>query len=562
LLPFVLALLLPAGVFGSQGDRSPEYQKCVEACKLDSCYVDPKWDDGTAHYTKLPFVLRITGWNCLDDCRYHCTHRVTNEAHDRVTRIREGSKQIVESEAVKEGWSKAEQRRKVDELVNLRLAALRPVEKKMVQYHGKWVFIRFLGAQEPMSVLFSLLNFHVHFKALSPLRKQVSDVFPLKLIYILHALLSCNAWLWSAIFHTRDKNLTERMDYFSAGSVVLGGWFIAVCRLFRFGPDSRAFDLLAKGCGAAFAMHVIYLSLGRFDYGYNMKVNILFGMSHSLLWLLYSVQPQIFSKFSSRLERYNPNRLRNSPASPTIASSTLLHSNGGSPPVPVSTPLSLPPSSSRKQKRQLQKIILLLILATCLEIFDFPPFWRAVDAHSLWHLATIPLAKMWYTWLIEDARECTGTGFWIGEGLRFQKSETVENVSKVASDVLGGQVIHAYEKTMQVSKAAKEWVETAAGKSSNAIKDATGTSSGIEFKTLTNKLNEIARNSFGNSISNTSATSSSTVTSMAGGNTTHIRTSSMSGTNNNEGLGVPDFGSLGRERDREKLEELSGRTHV
>ena len=507
---------------------------------MDSCYVDPLWDDGTAHATKLPFVLRLTGWTCLDDCKYHCTHRVTNEAHDRVTKIREEAKDVVEAEAEQQGWSRAEQRGKVDQLVKIRLAGLRPVQKQMVQFHGKWVFIRFLGAQEPMSVLFSLLNLQVHFKALSLLRKQVSDVYPLKLVYILHALLSCNAWFWSAIFHSRDKNLTERMDYFSAGSVVLGGWFFTVCRLLRLNPDSRAFALLAKGCGVAFGLHIVYLSLGRFDYGYNMKINIFFGLFHSALWLLYSIRPQLFSRLSGKSDRYNPSRLRSSPASPTLAGATLLHSNGGSPPVPVSTPLSLPPSSSRKSRRQVQKIILLLLLASCLEVFDFPPFWRALDAHSLWHAATIPLARMWYSWLIEDARECVTTGHWVGEGIRFEKS--------------GSQVIQAYAKTVQVSKAAKDWVEFAAGKSHNAIKDATGSSSGIEFNTLTNKLNEIARSSFGTSSSSTKPAPSSMTSSNATA-TAHIRSlSNVSATS----AGVP----TASEREREKHEEMGSRGHV
>ena len=38
-----------------------------------------------------------------------------------------------------------------------------------------------------------------------------------------------------------------------------------------------------------------------------------------------------------------------------------------------------------------------------LELFDFPPWWRVVDAHSLWHLATAPLAVLWYDFLINDA---------------------------------------------------------------------------------------------------------------------------------------------------------------
>lgn len=43
--------------------------------------------------------------------------------------------------------------------------------------------------------------------------------------------------------------------------------------------------------------------------------------------------------------------------------------------------------------------------ASALEIFDFSPWWRVIDAHSLWHLATVPLIFWWYRFLIEDARD-------------------------------------------------------------------------------------------------------------------------------------------------------------
>jgi hypothetical protein len=37
-----------------------------------------------------------------------------------------------------------------------------------------------------------------------------------------------------------------------------------------------------------------------------------------------------------------------------------------------------------------------------LELFDFPPLGRVIDAHSLWHAATILLANGWYKFLIRD----------------------------------------------------------------------------------------------------------------------------------------------------------------
>lgn len=40
--------------------------------------------------------------------------------------------------------------------------------------------------------------------------------------------------------------------------------------------------------------------------------------------------------------------------------------------------------------------------AMSLELFDFPPFLRILDAHSLWHLATMLIARGWYGFLIRD----------------------------------------------------------------------------------------------------------------------------------------------------------------
>lgn len=38
-----------------------------------------------------------------------------------------------------------------------------------------------------------------------------------------------------------------------------------------------------------------------------------------------------------------------------------------------------------------------------LELFDFAPLFRLLDAHALWHLATIPLAAAWWRFLCSDA---------------------------------------------------------------------------------------------------------------------------------------------------------------
>ncbi|KAN0063925.1 hypothetical protein ACQY0O_003531 [Thecaphora frezii] len=410
----LLALLCfaPAATLASQGDRSPEYQRCVASLTADLCRDNV--DDGTLYAHRLPFILRLTLWTCEDNCKYHCTHMLTNDAHDRVRHAHKEAQLEVDELVRAQSITAASAASKVDELVHQRLAQLRPVQKQMVQFHGKWVFFRFLGAQEPLSVLFSLLNLRVQLKALLMFRKQLPDAFPLKLIYILHTLVSINAWLWSAVFHTRDKHFTEKMDYFSAGAVILSGFFFSACRLFRLAPGTLGFKVLLRACAVAFLLHVVYLSIGRFDYAYNMAANVCVGLAHNALWLIYSLRPSTFPS-NVLADRSAASRAALRASKPP---STLATPNGGStPPVPVLTSFG-PPSSSLRARRRLQLLLGLMTAAALLEVLDFPPILRLLDAHALWHLATVPISEMWYRWLSEDARECVSTGWWLGDMLR------------------------------------------------------------------------------------------------------------------------------------------------
>jgi len=50
-------------------------------------------------------------------------------------------------------------------------------------------------------------------------------------------------------------------------------------------------------------------------------------------------------------------------------------------------------------------LVAVTMLATGLELFDFPPWLRVIDAHALWHLATAPIAIYWYRFLLDDASD-------------------------------------------------------------------------------------------------------------------------------------------------------------
>jgi len=127
------------------------------------------------------------------------------------------------------------------------VAAGRPI----MQYHGKWPFVRWLGMQEPASVLFSLLNLLMYivcgwryFKHVADNRDHMNTVTlgciasscrltctTLQMVGI-YTVVGANAWFWSAVFHTRDLLVTERLDYFSATLLTVAGTYIAAVRVF------------------------------------------------------------------------------------------------------------------------------------------------------------------------------------------------------------------------------------------------------------------------------------------------------------------------------------------
>lgn len=438
LLLTLFSFILAPVALASEGDRSLEYRMCVNSSVADLC--KDNVDDGVVEAHRLPFILRLTGWSCVDDCKYHCTHRITNDAVERVHKITEEATAQVDALAAAQSLSPAARVEKISGLVANKLAQLRPIQKQMVQYHGKWVFIRFLGAQEPLSVLFSLLNLRVHYKALFMMRKQLPDAFPLKLVYIVHTLISINAWFWSAIFHTRDKPFTEKLDYFSAGSVIVSAFFFSACRLFRIAPGSEQFLLLRKICMGALGLHILYLSIGRFDYAYNMTANVVVGLIHTLLWLTYSLRPTTFPS-NPLVDRTAYSRAAMRAAKPNLSAlstPTPLTNGTATPPVPVSTNIG-PPSSHTKPRRRLQLILALMSASVLLEIRDFPPIFRILDAHALWHLATVPITKMWYDWLVADAQECVSTGWWLSDRPSSAQSGEFESMLERIGEKLKGR---------------------------------------------------------------------------------------------------------------------------
>ncbi|KAJ2915990.1 hypothetical protein MD484_g4456, partial [Candolleomyces efflorescens] len=332
-LPVHLLILLHASQLSlaSSGDRSFEFTTCTANCAISKCQPHHGSWTSTWGSNPIPLSLYLTRWSCQDDCKYTCMHSITAKA----------------------------------------IASGRPVE----QYYGKWPFWRYAGMQEPASVVFSVFNLWAHWKGFKTVRRRLPNDHPMKKLYLGWAVLSMNAWIWSAVFHTRDLPITEKLDYFSAALAILSALYYTFIRLFHLYQRPKLTSSpkptltpnlpLALTFLLTYAAHITYLTSGpRFDYTYNTIFNLILGLLHNLLWTLYSLPSS-----ASFLRRY-PNR-----------------------------PKSYRPNFAWKAGL----FVALTTAATSLELFDFPPWAGVLDAHAMWHAVTSPIAYLWYQFLVQDA---------------------------------------------------------------------------------------------------------------------------------------------------------------
>ncbi|PKI85572.1 hypothetical protein MVES_000665 [Malassezia vespertilionis] len=289
------------------------------------------------------------------------------------------------------------------------LARLSVPERRPVQYYGKWAQIRILGMQEPLSVLFSLMNLGVQVYGARLIVEHVPDTFPIKSLYLLHTYLASTAWVASAIFHTRDAWWTERLDYFCAAAMLLSGLFFSVCRVYFIQPGSDLYRRWMCGCLVAYGLHVFYLMLHkRLDYSYNMVACLAVGVAHNLVWLAAALAPRMVNLVFSQLRgmvgsvhvvhEVKEQRLRLKNLALWNASAI------------ARTPRTF--DLVPQQRSRLVSLALLMFVAPALELFDFPPVLRILDAHALWHLSTVPISIVWYQWLVMDARTCVTSYSW------------------------------------------------------------------------------------------------------------------------------------------------------
>eukprot|EP00798_Chlamydomonas_sp_ICE-L_P032237 gene32237-16802_t len=384
-LSFFLLLLSSHTAIASEGDRVPIFYNCVRACSDDGCVRAGAWN-GTCNTacplaaSPAPWYLRLTRWDCLDDCHYQCMRLI---------------------EQLKAAHPPGQ------------VKGLGRSKHAVVKYFGKWPFTRVLGVQEICSVLLSLGNLAAHVVCMCTLLPRLlgrsqgrnaapthpsgpawqdgntistSNIsngitsngimstspstisasssggapadagkyaYPYAWVWIGYGLVSMNSWLMSSVFHSRDTWLTERLDYCSVDVTVAFSLIAVFTRSLGTKRQLSAF-VASMLVVAGLMYHLHYMLFIKFDYGLNVQICIVLGLAQAVLWVTWS-----------QLTRH-PHRF------------------------------------------QLLRFLLLLHAAMLLEILDFPPIFKLLDAHAAWHATTIPLTFMFYKFVHADIDWVTG----------------------------------------------------------------------------------------------------------------------------------------------------------
>ncbi|KAM0792055.1 hypothetical protein ACM66B_004762 [Microbotryomycetes sp. NB124-2] len=290
--------------------------------------------------------------------------------------------------------------------------------------------------QEPLSVLFSIINLVAHSVGYNALTSSASPVgynaltssasrhrqssststLPhddaldtLRFAYKVYSVAGLNTWIWSSVFHTRDTSWTERADYFAAAAGMICGLWMAVIRLFRLfetrQSNQRGRRLWTTTCLTVFVMHCKHLTRGtRFDYSYNMTFNVTIALLQISLWAAWSFYHVVLLPRRQRQR----GRTTSSRHQPSKLDQAAVMSSEPTPGLQLSSNVTTTTTRFATAPHALRPLFPLILLPalSALELLDFEPVgpgkWRLLDAHALWHLSTVPVVLVWYRFLLMD----------------------------------------------------------------------------------------------------------------------------------------------------------------
>lgn len=227
-----------------------------------------------------------------------------------------------------------------------------------LKYYGHWPFKRWFGLEEPASSLFSVLNIIPHAVFLKFYLPTYFARSPMRRYLTLYAIVAINAWLASMLYHAKKVPATTTYDLASAITLISVGLLLALRKLFAK-INLRVVTTVGNGL-TFFLLYRLYRMIISQDVSFDehMQTCMIMIVVTTVCWVLWILLP-FFSiqKFPGR------------------------------------------------QHWLCLLVQIWFVAAAMLEVFDFPPYWAAFDAHALWHAATIPLGFLWYYFWYADFQE-------------------------------------------------------------------------------------------------------------------------------------------------------------
>ena len=224
----------------------------------------------------------------------------------------------------------------------------------VVKYYGHWPFVRIFGFQEPASALFSAMNCLPHiYNTLFRRYRFWKPQYPMSNFIILHSIISVFTWAASTLYHYHRTELSERVDLCSAFLFISFSTWMAMYNLISLQDRHFIFQISS----AIFYFTLVLFQIFRIwnrtcTFTEHVHLSIFLVICHSTLWMLWAF-------------------------------------------------LSDAPWSLKKHCITLQ---ICLLAAGLFEIFDFPPIYDILDAHAVWHAATIPIGFSWYNFWSEHSK--------------------------------------------------------------------------------------------------------------------------------------------------------------
>lgn len=174
-------------------------------------------------------------------------------------------------------------------------------------------------------------------------------------MWLVYSHVGVFTWIASTFFHMFDCDVTERLDYFGAFSFVLAALYVSMIFIFPELAENRGGQVVRLIMTLVFLF--LHLSHARdmynnFNYGYNMGMCVCMSILTTLAYIFYLYRRR------SHL------------------------------------------GSFQEVDILLIRLIVWANLATALELLDFAPVFWIFDAHSLFHLATVPI-PLWWADLLE-----------------------------------------------------------------------------------------------------------------------------------------------------------------